>query len=1246
MRLADPTRRGAISRYEFEAMARRVGKHALETDAAKSTQKKKKGKGSKSNGNSGNLDDFDFKAKELDELFKQLAGNGSDKNREIDRQSLLEALRPTARLRRKGHLYTKLVEQILLPASVAVVLDEGEKGQKEKSVKPGQWFRAAAAAPYRSSPMLDSEIVGKIGLGETVQVIETQELKISGWLRIRVDSGWLSLNSAKHDKALLLPCEAPWQAGLNETSGRRNRTVETKQQRDESRSAAAATTGYQQFRTIPISGQFVVQDTAALTEQADPRSAPIGMLHRGQVVEVLQGQVVDGRAAAANQRLKLSGYGWASLNAPDGTELFSKNKYQVLNAGKASQDSSRTSNGNNEKDESMHQASPNGQSHDDTVTRLDDNFYIRPVSKMPPGAAAKEDLVNGFGSADFFRARQKVSVMGDSSGKKAQKIGTLSEGTLIEGLELSRTAAAGRQIRCHQGWVTLAPAYFERIPRRKLKFLTFEFDPTIVNGDGGAGEPPLGLAFIETPNPSWQSVTDGDSGKSNGAGDVELQTTSAVVPKKTRMVLLEAAPGMLGAKIYPDELASGFCNGWILLEINGESVAGLGFKEISERLQDMFSLRQDGRQPAVLKLGPPAPADRPVPRLPFPITLPPSATEAEHKHVNTEGPPPEGTPADDAAQKRWLYIPLAGFYVILCSVTVRAKATLASPILGELPAGAIVEVVEGATNAAGHIRLCCYGWDKKKSRAKSLVIALDVDEDRDDDDEDAGWVSMYSRAGTRLLRPETVGEAQDRELVEAAELAAIEKRRQAAERESKARQRARTSNQSKAHSQELLNIASNAGMASEEAVRRIREAVAAGGDVEFRAMQTARTPLLEAAAAGHEQAVAELLDQLATSASGSGPPPAIDDVDMQGLTALMLASVGGYQAVVEILLQAGADVLVKDAAGLTAMQHATRSQQSQELQAQLATAHAAADGLAKLKASESAGIGSGASGKGGLNADQQQQLATALEELHASIEACHTARAYRAVEWLAGLDSKHAVNTPHPRTGRRALGRAAELGSVASVALLLEEGALPDLPDHPPPRRADAVGAPADSDRAALPVWRAVSAGQVGSLALLLAAGAQIDWLSASGCGPTRASDLAAKTPSRLTEPLVRADNQPQKADGPGLLALALQRDHRATAALLRQHVQQTCGPDIAFDAPKWRRKQHRPLRGVGSPKRDPAVMHMEKLVGRQQDKTMNPLAAGQPTSTSEGSRPRSPDLVLTLSDSEEDVGMQFADEV
>ena len=57
--------------------------------------------------------------------------------------------------------------------------------------------------------------------------------------------------------------------------------------------------------------------------------------------------------------------------------------------------------------------------------------------------------------------------------------------------------------------------------------------------------------------------------------------------------------------------------------------------------------------------------------------------------------------------------------------------------------------------------------------------------------------------------------------------------------------------------------------------------------------------------------------------------------------------------------------------------------------------------------------------------------------------------AARVVQSLAAADSKHAINTPHPTTGLRPLSVACASGRLAVVAALLEEGALPDLPDHP-----------------------------------------------------------------------------------------------------------------------------------------------------------------------------------------------------
>ena len=77
--------------------------------------------------------------------------------------------------------------------------------------------------------------------------------------------------------------------------------------------------------------------------------------------------------------------------------------------------------------------------------------------------------------------------------------------------------------------------------------------------------------------------------------------------------------------------------------------------------------------------------------------------------------------------------------------TLRGRPTLASPIVGELGAGRLVEVVEAAVNPAGHTRLCCYHYREAKAGGAA--------------GEEAGWASMHARDGRRLLRPETLEEA-------------------------------------------------------------------------------------------------------------------------------------------------------------------------------------------------------------------------------------------------------------------------------------------------------------------------------------------------------------------------------------------------------------------------------------------------------------------------------------------------------
>ena len=208
---------------------------------------------------------------------------------------------------------------------------------------------------------------------------------------------------------------------------------------------------------IPLSGQFTLQDTAGLTEQPDPASTPAGYVHRGAVVQVLEGRS-GGRGSGT--LLKLSGFGWASLAAADGTELFVKNTHQA-NGLPPTAISPKALPEEGEEEEEGGTNGASSPSHGGKAAEKD---------------AAAAELSKGVG-IDFFRARQKVLVRADASGKKGRKAGTLLAGTLVEGLELSRSTT-GRQMRCHQGWVPLGPAYFDRIARKKLKFLTFEFDPT------------------------------------------------------------------------------------------------------------------------------------------------------------------------------------------------------------------------------------------------------------------------------------------------------------------------------------------------------------------------------------------------------------------------------------------------------------------------------------------------------------------------------------------------------------------------------------------------------------------------------------------------------------------------------------------------------------------------------------------------------------------------------------------------
>jgi hypothetical protein len=74
--------------------------------------------------------------------------------------------------------------------------------------------------------------------------------------------------------------------------------------------------------------------------------------------------------------------------------------------------------------------------------------------------------------------------------------------------------------------------------------------------------------------------------------------------------------------------------------------------------------------------------------------------------------------------------------------------------------------------------------------------------------------------------------------------------------------------------------------------------------------------LLEAARAGDEARVRVMLPP-AGVAEGDGPPGEAD-----GLTPLMAAAAGGHEAVVELLLERGADPAQRDGQGRAAAAHA------------------------------------------------------------------------------------------------------------------------------------------------------------------------------------------------------------------------------------------------------------------------------------------------------------------------------------
>lgn len=61
----------------------------------------------------------------------------------------------------------------------------------------------------------------------------------------------------------------------------------------------------------------------------------------------------------------------------------------------------------------------------------------------------------------------------------------------------------------------------------------------------------------------------------------------------------------------------------------------------------------------------------------------------------------------------------------------------------------------------------------------------------------------------------------------------------------------------------------------------------------------------------------------------------------------------------------------------------------------------------------------------------------------------------------------------------------------------------------------------------------------------------------------------SCSTPRLISRGLAGGGAVYVQADGPGLLALAVQRGDRGTAELLRQHVRRAFGPDIAFGPPR-----------------------------------------------------------------------------
>ena len=267
-------------------------------------------------------------------------------------------------------------------------------------------------------------------------------------------------------------------------------------------------------------------------------------------------------------------------------------------------------------------------------------------------------------------------------------------------------------VLCYCGWVQI----LVRGAPPSVKFLddTVEASQDFVIGGAGriSDVGPLGITFIEAPNPHWMP----------GSNEPKFCTTFHSVGR--------GSPAAKACK----EMARGACYGWVLEYVEGVSVARMTFDDVLSLIQ------RTTKRPMKLRLRPPCFISVPL----KPLSNE-DGTDIAKGDGATEG-------QDEKGIGGFFFNSLMhGFYRTVHETTLRTGYPVGTRIAGVLAPGTFVEVIESRVNSMGHTRMLC------------------VSLGRDDNDKGKGtqgWASLYARDGHRLLREQTEQEIRDRDHTE------------------------------------------------------------------------------------------------------------------------------------------------------------------------------------------------------------------------------------------------------------------------------------------------------------------------------------------------------------------------------------------------------------------------------------------------------------------------------------------------